>query len=82
MADSLQEQLRKAGLVNEKKLKKAQRVKHAQEMERKGHGAADDLWNRANGPSENSEKHTVQQERHAHGEDEGALHVAKEEAQA
>ena len=41
MADSLQEQLRKAGLVNEKKLKKAQRVKHAQEMERKTHGATD-----------------------------------------
>jgi uncharacterized protein YaiL (DUF2058 family) len=42
VADSLQDQLRKAGLVNEKKLKKAQRVKHAQEMERKTHGAADD----------------------------------------
>ncbi len=42
MADSLQDQLRKAGLVNEKQLKKAQRVKHAQEMERKAHGAADD----------------------------------------
>jgi uncharacterized protein len=39
MADSLQDQLRKAGLVNEKKLKKAQRVKHAAEMERKAHGA-------------------------------------------
>ena len=42
MADSLQDQLRKAGLVNEKKLKKAQRVMHAQEMERKVHGTADD----------------------------------------
>ena len=42
MADSLQEQLRKAGLVNEKKLKKAQRVKHAEEMERKTHGATSD----------------------------------------
>ncbi len=42
MADSLQDQLRKAGLVNEKKLKKAQRVKHAAEMERKAHGPAGD----------------------------------------
>lgn len=42
MADSLQDQLRKAGLVNEKKLKKALRVKHAEEMERKTHGAASD----------------------------------------
>lgn len=42
MADSLQDQLRKAGLVNEKKLKKAQRVKHAEEMERKAHGAGED----------------------------------------
>lgn len=42
MADSLQDQLRKAGLVNEKKLKKAQRVKHAEEMERKAHGATGD----------------------------------------
>jgi uncharacterized protein YaiL (DUF2058 family) len=42
VADSLQEQLRKAGLVNEKKLKKAQRVKHAEEMERKTHGATSD----------------------------------------
>ncbi len=42
MADSLQEQLRKAGLVNEKKLKKAQRVKHAEEMERKAHGTGSD----------------------------------------
>jgi uncharacterized protein len=42
MADSLQDQLRKAGLVNEKKLKKAQRQKHAVEMERKAHGTADD----------------------------------------
>lgn len=42
MADSLQDQLRKAGLVNDKKLKKAQRVKHAQDMERKAHGATSD----------------------------------------
>ncbi len=42
MADSLQDQLRKAGLVNEKKFKKAQRVQHAQQMERKAHGAAED----------------------------------------
>ncbi|MCX7065110.1 MAG: DUF2058 domain-containing protein [Proteobacteria bacterium] len=42
MADSLQDQLRKAGLVNEKKLKKAQRVNHAAEMERKAHGTAGD----------------------------------------
>jgi uncharacterized protein len=42
VADSLQDQLRKAGLVNDKKLKKAQRVKHAHDMERKAHGAAND----------------------------------------
>ena len=42
MADSLQDQLRKAGLVNEKRLKKAQRQQHAVEMERKSHGAADE----------------------------------------
>jgi hypothetical protein len=42
MADSLQEQLRKAGLVNEKRLKKAQRQQHAAEMERKSHGAGDE----------------------------------------
>ncbi len=42
MADSLQEQLRKAGLVNEKKLQKAQRVKHAEAMERKARGTSGD----------------------------------------
>jgi len=42
VADSLQDQLRKAGLVNEKKLKKARRVKHAAEMERKAHGVPGD----------------------------------------
>jgi uncharacterized protein YaiL (DUF2058 family) len=40
MADSLQDQLRKAGLVNEKKLKKAKRQQHAVEMERKAQGGA------------------------------------------
>ena len=42
MPDSMQDQLRKAGLVNDKKLRKAQRVKHAAEMERKTHGATAD----------------------------------------
>ena len=42
MADSLQEQLRKAGLVNDKKLKKAARQQHAADMERKSHGATDE----------------------------------------
>ncbi len=42
MPDSMQEQLRKMGLVNDKKLRKAQRVKHAAEMERKAHGASAD----------------------------------------
>ena len=42
MPDSMQDQLRKIGLVNDKKLRKAQRVKHAAEMERKAHGATAD----------------------------------------
>lgn len=42
MADSLQDQLRKAGLVSEKQAKKAARVKHAADMERKAHGAQSD----------------------------------------
>lgn len=42
MPDSMQDQLRKAGLVNDKKLRKAQRLKHAAEMERKTHGAGAD----------------------------------------
>lgn len=42
MADSLQDQLRKAGLVNEKQLKKAQRQQHAVDMERKSQGTADE----------------------------------------
>jgi uncharacterized protein len=42
MPDSMQEQLRKMGLVNDKKLRKAERVKHAAEMERKTHGASAD----------------------------------------
>ena len=42
MPDSMQEQLRKAGLINDKKLRKAQRMKHAAEMERKAHGAGAD----------------------------------------
>ena len=42
MPDSMQDQLRKIGLINDKKLRKAQRVKHAAEMERKAHGASDD----------------------------------------
>jgi uncharacterized protein len=42
VADSLQDQLRKAGLINEKQLKKAQRVKHAEDMERKAHGVTSD----------------------------------------
>ena len=42
MADSLQDQLRKAGLVSEKQTKKAARVKHAADMERKAHGAQSD----------------------------------------
>jgi len=43
MADSLQDQLRKAGLVSDKQAKKAARVKHAADMERKAHGVqADD----------------------------------------
>ncbi len=42
MPDSMQDQLRKIGLVNDKKLRKAQRVKHAAEMERKAHGASAD----------------------------------------
>jgi uncharacterized protein YaiL (DUF2058 family) len=54
MADSLQEQLRKAGLVNEKRLKKAQRQQHAVDMERKAHGAADEA--RINAQRARSEK--------------------------
>jgi uncharacterized protein YaiL (DUF2058 family) len=42
MADSLQDQLRKAGLVSDKQAKKAARVKHAADMERKAHGAQSD----------------------------------------
>ena len=42
MPDSMQDQLRKIGLINDKKLRKAQRVKHAAEMERKAHGNAPD----------------------------------------
>lgn len=42
MPDSMQDQLRKIGLINDKKLRKAQRVKHAAEMERKAHGASAD----------------------------------------
>jgi uncharacterized protein YaiL (DUF2058 family) len=42
MPDSMQDQLRKIGLINDKKLRKAQRVKHAAEMERKAHGATPD----------------------------------------
>ncbi len=42
MPDSMQDQLRKAGLINDKKLRKAQRLKHAAEMERKAHGAGAD----------------------------------------
>ena len=42
MADSLQDQLRKAGLVGDKQAKKVARVKHAAEMERKAHGAQSD----------------------------------------
>jgi uncharacterized protein YaiL (DUF2058 family) len=42
MADSLQDQLRKAGLVSDKQAKKAARVKHATEMERKAHGTTAD----------------------------------------
>ena len=42
MPDSMQDQLRKIGLINDKKLRKAQRVKHAAEMERKAHGTAPD----------------------------------------
>src|SRR5262245_2169648 len=42
MADSLQDQLRKAGLVSDKQAKKAARVKHAAEMERKTHGVQSD----------------------------------------
>ncbi len=42
MPDSMQDQLRKIGLINDKKLRKAQRVKHAAEMERKAHGTAVD----------------------------------------
>src|SRR5258705_8943460 len=42
MPDSMQDQLRKAGLINDKKLRKAQRLKHAAEMERKAHGATAD----------------------------------------
>jgi len=42
VADSLQDQLRKAGLVSDKQAKKAARVKHAAEMERRAHGAKPD----------------------------------------
>jgi uncharacterized protein YaiL (DUF2058 family) len=42
MPDSMQDQLRKIGLINDKKLRKAQRVKHAAEMERKAHGTTAD----------------------------------------
>src|SRR4029453_16706332 len=42
MPDSMQDQLRKIGLINDKKLRKAQRVKHAAEMERKAHGVSAD----------------------------------------
>ena len=54
MADSLQEQLRKAGLVNEKRMKKAQRQQHAVDMERKAHGAGDEA--RINAERARSEK--------------------------
>lgn len=42
MPSSMQDQLRKMGLVNDKKLRKAERMKHAAEMERKAHGSAAD----------------------------------------
>jgi len=47
VADSLQDQLRKAGLVNDKKLKKAQRQQHAAAMERKTQGVADESLQQA-----------------------------------
>jgi len=47
VADSLQDQLRKAGPVNDKRLKKAQRQQHAADMERKSHGAPDEALTEA-----------------------------------
>jgi uncharacterized protein YaiL (DUF2058 family) len=42
VADSLQDQLRKAGLVSDKQAKKVARVRHAADMERKAHGTQSD----------------------------------------
>lgn len=42
MGESLQDQLRKAGLVSDKQAKKAERVKHAADMARKTQGTRDE----------------------------------------